>query len=218
MNLDIYSVLYLFIAFVIGLVVRSLLPAYFSEKGKNLATREDIGAITNEMENARSTYTKSMEELSHQNKVLLEQIQQENRVGIEQIKPLTAEEILRRENYLNSKLAAYFDALNTVYKKFSAEDMLLTEGGTRYSAKKEHPTETEINMAYGKMSLFCENVTILEQFLRIFAEQSSPADIGILINLMRLDLSYGGALIPAERFPYIFGRERPPIDGNTTRE
>ena len=37
---------FILVAFIVGLFVRSYLPAYFSEKGKNLATKEDIGDIT----------------------------------------------------------------------------------------------------------------------------------------------------------------------------
>src|SRR5947207_2894334 len=35
--------------------------AYFSEKGKNLATKEDIGRITDQIEKVKSTYSEQME-------------------------------------------------------------------------------------------------------------------------------------------------------------
>lgn len=42
------------IAFLIGLIVRPYLLAYFSKKGENLATREDIEKITTKIESVRS--------------------------------------------------------------------------------------------------------------------------------------------------------------------
>jgi hypothetical protein len=38
-------------------------PSYFAEKGKNLATKEDIGEITHEIEKARIQYTSAIEVL-----------------------------------------------------------------------------------------------------------------------------------------------------------
>lgn len=49
------------IAYVAGLLTKKFLPKYMEEKGRNLATREDIGAITREVERARQTYTEQLE-------------------------------------------------------------------------------------------------------------------------------------------------------------
>lgn len=38
------------------LFIKSYLPSYIDEKAKNLATREDIGAITKEVEEVKSIY------------------------------------------------------------------------------------------------------------------------------------------------------------------
>lgn len=46
-----------------GLLLRHYLPSYFSEKGKNLATKEDIGEITHEIEGIRNEYSKNIEVL-----------------------------------------------------------------------------------------------------------------------------------------------------------
>jgi len=43
---------------VAGLLLRSYLPAYFSEKGKNLATKEDVQEITKKVESIRVQYAK----------------------------------------------------------------------------------------------------------------------------------------------------------------
>ena len=50
-------------AFLAGFVVREFLPGYLREKGKNLATKEDIAEITREIEAVRSSYSTEMERL-----------------------------------------------------------------------------------------------------------------------------------------------------------
>jgi hypothetical protein len=49
------------------LLVRHYLPAYLGEKGKNLATREDIAEITHEVERVRLQYASLLEELKTRN-------------------------------------------------------------------------------------------------------------------------------------------------------
>lgn len=50
-------------ALVSALLLKQYLPSYFSEKGKNLATKEDIAAITREVEAVRHEYSTLVEEL-----------------------------------------------------------------------------------------------------------------------------------------------------------
>jgi hypothetical protein len=50
-------------AFGLMLFMRHLLPSYVAEKGKNLATKEDIGAITREIESVKATYAENIEAL-----------------------------------------------------------------------------------------------------------------------------------------------------------
>lgn len=47
----------------ITLLCKRYLPSYFSQKGKNLATREDIALITHEVERVRHDYRALLEEL-----------------------------------------------------------------------------------------------------------------------------------------------------------
>ncbi len=53
------------------LLLRFFLPAYLNEKGKNLATREDIGAITREVERVRVEYGALLEELKARHQLRL---------------------------------------------------------------------------------------------------------------------------------------------------
>jgi hypothetical protein len=51
----------LLISFLIGVLVREYLPGYAREKGKNLATREDIEEITRKIEAAKAEYSRELE-------------------------------------------------------------------------------------------------------------------------------------------------------------
>jgi hypothetical protein len=184
----------------IVLLTRGHLKAYLRQKGENLATKEDVADITRRVESVRATFAQQAEDHAQQNRVLLEGV-----------RPLTAEATLRRENFLNSKLEAYLAGLSMVCQKFAASSIVVSGGQPRpASAEKTSPTETDINVAYGRMSLFAGNSAVLNQYQKIFQQKASPADIGELIRLMRDDLGYGQSMIPPERFPYVFGPERRP--------
>lgn len=57
--------------------IKSYIPAYLSEKGKNLATKEDIGIITNEVELIKTGYAKILEEVKVSNQIRLSAIDRE---------------------------------------------------------------------------------------------------------------------------------------------
>jgi hypothetical protein len=48
---------------VVGLLLRSFLPSYLTQKGQNLATKEDVAAITREVEAAKLEYVAQAERL-----------------------------------------------------------------------------------------------------------------------------------------------------------
>src|SRR5438093_1995517 len=53
------------------LLLKSYLPSYLAEKAKNLATREDIARITDEIERVKSQYALLLEELRAQHQLRL---------------------------------------------------------------------------------------------------------------------------------------------------
>ena len=53
------------------LLVKYFLPSYFLEKGKNLATREDIAEITRKVEGVRTEYASLVEELKARHQLRL---------------------------------------------------------------------------------------------------------------------------------------------------
>ncbi len=57
------QIMQIIIAFIVGFLTKSFLPAYFTKKGENLATKEDIGEITEQVEKIKLLYSAQMEDL-----------------------------------------------------------------------------------------------------------------------------------------------------------
>jgi hypothetical protein len=51
------------IAFGVGLFIKDYFPSYFSKKGENLATKEDIEDITKKIEGIKSSYSIELEKI-----------------------------------------------------------------------------------------------------------------------------------------------------------
>ncbi|EIY6182742.1 hypothetical protein MND25_004727 [Vibrio parahaemolyticus] len=67
---------------ILGVLLKSFLPAYFKEKAKNLATKEDIASITQAVEQVRLQHNRQLQELIHQNNVLLETHKMQNQLRL----------------------------------------------------------------------------------------------------------------------------------------
>ena len=175
------------VAFILGLFANRFLPSYFQKKGENLATKEDLGELTE----------------------IAESIKVEHQLLLERTKPFTAEQTLRREVFFNSKLEAFYSALDIVCRRFAANEMQIHDANeTHDAANVEAPSESEVNWAYGRMAMFAGDRAVLDQFQRIHGTKSSPADIGTLVNLMRADLGFSDAVILPESYAYVLGSER----------
>ncbi|WP_108649972.1 hypothetical protein [Dongshaea marina] len=61
----------------IFLIMKFFFPNYVKEKAKNLATKEDIGGITREVELIRSLYSSSLEELKASHQIQFDSIKRE---------------------------------------------------------------------------------------------------------------------------------------------
>jgi hypothetical protein len=60
--------------------IKSYIPAYLTEKGKNLATKEDIGAITEKVEVVKSGYAEILEEVKASNQLKISAIAREQNI------------------------------------------------------------------------------------------------------------------------------------------
>lgn len=76
------ALLCLLVAGVAVLLWRQFFPAYLQEKGKNLATKEDISQITRQVEEVKDLYAKQLKVFEHQNAVALEQLRGQHQLRL----------------------------------------------------------------------------------------------------------------------------------------
>lgn len=101
-------------ALVVYLLLKSFLPSYFSEKGKNLATKEDVASITDEVESVKTGYAKVLEELRSNNQQKLAEIEREKNIKKE-VYLQAVEALTRTQNVVGT-----LSNLNTDEQKITA--------------------------------------------------------------------------------------------------
>ncbi|WP_446742552.1 hypothetical protein [Silvibacterium acidisoli] len=87
----------------IGWMIKQYFPSYFSEKGKNLATKEDIGRITAEVEKVRLVYATDLETTKN-----------ELQRGIERTRHDLSLALEASNRYENLRVQAYVDFVRAV--------------------------------------------------------------------------------------------------------
>jgi len=86
---------------IVYLLLKFFLPSYLSEKGKNLATKEDIASITEKVESVKTDYAKVLEELRTNNQLMLNEIEREKSIKKEVYLEAT-EALTRTQNIVAS--------------------------------------------------------------------------------------------------------------------
>ena len=61
---------------------KNYVSPYIRKKGENLATKQDIAEITDEIEKVRSVYSKHLEDISQQNRLILAQAKQKHELRV----------------------------------------------------------------------------------------------------------------------------------------
>ena len=176
--------------------VAKLADAYGAKKGENLATQEDIATITREIESVRAEYSRGLEELAHQNRLLLEF---QN--------PATAEETLRRETFVRAKLDAYHQAIDILARVFASMAWSEPNAASR-GAPTPPPAEWEMNAALARLGIVADEPEVFDEFMG--AARGGDELIGHyrrFIELARLDMRFGGTSLAATKLKYIFGRK-----------
>ena len=80
---EILVAVFFLLAIGVGILLwRSFFPSYLSEKGKNLATKEDIAEITRQVEGVKEFYSTRIKELEHQNALVLEQLKAQQQLRL----------------------------------------------------------------------------------------------------------------------------------------
>ena len=108
-------------AIILFIILKYFFPSYISEKGKNLATKEDIEAITDIAESVKMDYSKVLEELRSNNQLRLAEIEREKSIKREVY--LQAVEAVNRTHNTVALLAN----LDLDEEKISSE--MISDGG-----------------------------------------------------------------------------------------
>jgi len=87
--------------FVIYLFIKNYLASYFSEKAKNLATKEDISLITDEVESVKLGYSKILEELKSDHQLKFAAVEREKIIKKE-VYMEAVEAITRSQNIIGA--------------------------------------------------------------------------------------------------------------------
>lgn len=86
---------------IIYFFIMSYLPSYLTEKAKNLATKEDISGITDQVESVKTGYAKILEEIRSDNQLKLASIEREKSIKKE-VYLKAAEALTRTQNIISS--------------------------------------------------------------------------------------------------------------------
>lgn len=138
-------------------------------------------------------------------KYLLAKIKHDFDLKLERIKPLTAEDTLRRQNYLNSKRDAYFEATQILCRHMEAAEWNGPDVPADRIVGDVKPTESEINGCLAKLALYSDDPQIAQEFMNCFLTVS-PASLGIFLNRLRMDLGYDKLPTNPEEYGYVFAR------------
>jgi hypothetical protein len=111
--------------------------------------------------------------------------------------PLTAEETLRRTNFLNAKRDVYSQAIDILNRALANSEFI--ENGQLSSPLhrnrgSKYPTELEVNSCFSKLCIYSSNKEILRTYRKLFDnkdKQLKPIlEMGKFVNLLREDLGY----------------------------
>jgi hypothetical protein len=119
-NYIINYIMIFLVSFVSGLIARNFLPAYFSEKGKNLATKEDIAKITEQVKKVENTFLEKAELGKVERNFYYEMIDviykflaQIKKFEHQEGKSLT-KDIVKKENKYNNEYQNFIDDANRI--------------------------------------------------------------------------------------------------------
>lgn len=122
----------------------------------------------------------------------------------QEIEPLTAQETLRRQNLLNSKLAAYRNACAVVCQSLASQAWKGSGVPDGRQVSRAKPSEESINTCAADLALFSGDPRVRNSFMKCF-QSPSAADLGTFIAVLREDLGYGKSHFDPTEYPYFFG-------------
>lgn len=139
-------------------------------------------------------------------KFVIEKIKHYFDLRLENLKPLTAEETLKRQNYLNSKRDVFFDAISIVSRHLEAVPWSGPDIPKDRYIRDVRPDEYEVNTCLAKLSLYSDDPKIPDEFLNCFGN-ATAVSLGHFVNRLRMDLGYGELTSNPEDYKYFIKRE-----------
>jgi hypothetical protein len=153
---------------------KKYLFSYSSEKGKNLATKEDIEEITRKIESVKSEYLIELETVKVE---LSKSLHQKNEVWV-----MKRNACLKALDLANAVLSNY------KYSNLSQEDIV--------------PQQESIESArscFNELACTCENSEVIDQLKVILFENVSPDAIVDLRSAVRKELGFETESIDSDR-------------------
>ena len=123
--------------------------------------------------------------------------------------PMTAAEILKKENFLNGKRDTYFTAIDVLNRALANTNFTingLPVDTTNRRRGADYPNEIEVNSVIAKLWLYADDKAIPLTFQEAFRTSAdvSPVNQAIeFMTLIRKDLGDDQAIIEKEGYKYI---------------
>ncbi len=151
---------------IIFFLIKSYIPSYLKEKGKNLATKEDIAAITDEIEGVKIGYASVLEELKSDHQLKHASIEREKSIKKE-VYLRAIEAVTRSQNMITS-----FSNLNVANEDITAnmvEDSGIMAKIQIVGSKETVKATTEFMAAIGSktLELMLERTALIDRKFNI---------------------------------------------------
>ncbi|MFA7380040.1 MAG: hypothetical protein WC150_06225 [Bacteroidia bacterium] len=183
---------------VIYLTAKNLLPSYFSEKGKNIATKEDIEEITSLVESVKHSFTIETEKIKSNLQILA---------------GLKGSFITEEINSIISFNETYFDWLNKLMDTGLGSADTKKESELDLYRKKISDAEMRCSNSEAKLLLFVENENLLKALneLRIatikhIASLPQKYIIQIIFNNFQIQQAVNGS--SAENIQSLYDKQK----------
>jgi hypothetical protein len=127
-------------------------------------------------------------------------------------KPITAAEILKKENFLNAKRDIYAQAIDILNRSLANSSFIIggkTSDTINQNIGGSYPTDLEINSCFSKLCIYSDDPEIPLTYCKLFNIQNTTIrpilEMSNFINLVRQDLGYGGPIIDTtgDRYKFI---------------
>lgn len=156
---------------IVFILIKFFLPGYLSQKGKNLATREDIEEITNKVESVKAGYAEVLEEVRNNNQIKLASINREKEIKKE-VYMEAVEAITISQNIISNlaNLSLTEEDISKDFAKYSGKIAKIQLVGERDTVKAVTTFTAAIGTAF--LDLMLERSTLVRRKVDIQIAQN----------------------------------------------